>query len=52
MIEPPIILPIVTGTRLPTNFSHVRAGKSGAVLPIDAQKESEAPAWIARYQYH
>ena len=39
------MLPIVTGSRLPTKkFPQVSVGKSAAVLPIEAQNDSGAPA--------
>ena len=39
-----MMLPMVTGSRLPMKkFSHVRFGKSAAVLPIEVQNESGAP---------
>ena len=45
MIDPPIIFPIVTGSRLLTKkFSQVNSGKSAAVFPMLLQKESGAPA--------
>ena len=49
MTDPPMILPIVTGTRLPTRkLLQVNSGKSAAVLPIAFQNDSGAPALMKR----
>ena len=45
MIDPPMMLPIVTGNRLPMKkFFQVNPGKSDALFPMEIQKDCGAPA--------